>query len=105
MPNNQYRTRGGHEAKFKIDMGLKYRIRKITPTECLRFMDVDECHIKTLTTTMEIAKNGKQKQMLSNSALYRLAGNSIVVSVMERLFENLFFPSEDAERGDQLQLF
>lgn len=72
-------------------------IRRLTPYECLRFMDVDEKHIQTLTSKY----NGKQ--IISDSKLYQLAGNSIVVSCLEYIFENLFFPKQ--ETGDQLKLF
>lgn len=72
-------------------------IRTLTPHECLRFMDVDEKHIQTLTS------KDKGKQIISDSKLYQLAGNSIVVSCLEGIFENLFFPKQ--ETGDQLKLF
>lgn len=54
-----------------------YRIRKLTPKECFRLMGVkDEDFDK-------IAKNQ------SNSSLYHLAGDSIVVNVLMAIFENL----------------
>lgn len=53
------------------------RIRKLTPLECLRLMGVsDEDAHKMLKTC-------------SNSQCYKAAGNSIVVDVMEKMFENL----------------
>lgn len=49
-------------------------------------------------------KNEKGEQLISNSRLYHLAGNSIVVSCMAEMFEGLFYGSEPVE-GEQLLLF
>lgn len=54
------------------------RIRKLTPREALRLMDVSESDIDIITSTV------------SNAQAYKLAGNSIVVSVLEAIFRNLF---------------
>ena len=59
------------------------RIRKLTPRECFRLMDVDEQHIDMLLNAG-----------ISNSRLYQLAGNSIVVACMEGIFYNLFREEE-----------
>jgi DNA (cytosine-5)-methyltransferase 1 len=59
----------------------KYRIRKLTPRECFRLMDVDENVIDTI-----------QAAGISNSQQYKLAGNSIVVACLEKIFEQMFFP-------------
>lgn len=56
-----------------------YRVRKLTPTECLRLMCVSDEDIKKL-------KNCG----LSNSALYKLAGNSICVCCLESIFAQMF---------------
>lgn len=85
--------------------GYSFDIRKLTPRECLRLMDVDDRHIDTLIGARETMKNGKERQAISNSALYRLAGNSIVVNCMTLMFENLFFPQIEPTTGDQLKLF
>lgn len=56
----------------------QYRIRKLTPLECFRLMDVkDEDFYKAQAVN-------------SNSQLYKQAGNSIVVSVLEEIFRNMF---------------
>lgn len=55
------------------------RIRKLTPREALRLMDVSESDIDIITSTV------------SNAQAYKLAGNSIVVSVLEAIFRNLFW--------------
>ena len=46
-----------------------------------------------------------ERQAISNSALYRLAGNSIVVNCMTLMFENLFYPDTEPTTGDKLKLF
>lgn len=79
--------------------GKKLRIRKLTPRECFRLMDVPEEKINAM-----MSKNEKGEQIISNSQLYKLAGNSIVVSCMEHMFRNLFYGSEP-EEGTQLFLF
>lgn len=55
------------------------RIRKLTPKECFRLMDVDEHQIDKLINSN-----------ISNTQLYKLAGNSIVVACLENIFRNLF---------------
>lgn len=85
--------------------GYSFDIRKLTPRECLRLMDVDDRHIDTLIGARETMKNGKERQAISNSALYRLAGNSIVVNCMTLMFENLFYLQTEPTTGDQLKLF
>ena len=74
-------------------------------SQCLRLMDVDDRHIDTLIGARETMKNGKERQAISNSALYRLAGNSIVVNCMTLMFENLLYPDTEPTTGDQLKLF
>jgi site-specific DNA-cytosine methylase len=69
------------------------RLRKLTPRECLRLMDVDEANIDKMLTAG-----------ISDSQLYRMAGNSIVVACMEGIFRNLFSTEEQEQEG-QLTLF
>lgn len=62
----------------KCTMTQDMRIRKLTPKECWRLMgfadtDIDKC----------IAAG------ISNTQLYKQAGNSIVVNVLENLFKNI----------------
>lgn len=55
-----------------------YRIRKLTPKECWRLMGFsDEAFHKA-------------EAINSNSQLYKQAGNSIVVPVLEAIFAQLF---------------
>lgn len=71
--------------------GKKVYIRKLTPRECFRLMDVTEENIDK----MMLPKDENGKPVISNTQLYKLAGNSIVVSCMEYMFRNLLFgPSE-----------
>lgn len=55
-----------------------YRIRKLTPLECWRLMGFGDKEFY------------KAEKVCSNSQLYKQAGNSIVVNVMEEIFKNLF---------------
>lgn len=69
------------------------RLRKLTPRECLRLMNVDEENIDKMLSAG-----------ISDSQLYRMAGNSIVVACMEKMFYNLF-SNEEPEQTGQLTLF
>ena len=66
------------------------RLRKLTPRECLRLMDVPEDKI-------DIMLNAG----ISDSQLYKMAGNSIVVACMRGIFRNLFL----SEKEESLTLF
>lgn len=55
------------------------KIRKLTPKECFRLMGFDDADVDLLI------KNG-----ISNTQLYKMAGNSIVVNVLEFLFCQIF---------------
>lgn len=83
-------TVGGGGLEPKITDLMNYRIRKLTPTECWRLMgftdeDINKC----------IAGG------LSNAQLYKQAGNSIVVQVLEKLLKALF----DQTENEDLQKF
>ena len=56
-----------------------FRIRKLTPRECFRLMGVHEPDIDILLHSG-----------ISNSQLYKLAGNSIVVNCLAAIFRQLF---------------
>lgn len=85
----------------------QYRIRKLTPRECWRLMGVRDYQFDKLHD-------------ISNSQLYKLAGNSIVVDVLMEIFRNLFIPGvkmtvkewadiekqiDDAYKGDKDDCF
>lgn len=75
------RTNVANQVYIKIyDMAKHYRIRKLTPTECLRLMGVNDENITKM--------NGAG---ISDSQLYKMAGNSIVVPVLEGIFRNMNF--------------
>ena len=63
-----------------------YRIRKLTPRECWRLMGVRDEQFDRL-------------HGISNSQLYKLAGNSIVVDVLEAIFKNLLMPETTQTKG------
>ena len=54
------------------------RIRKLTPKECWRLMGFDDEDFE------------KAEKVCSNTQLYKQAGNSIVVNVLEAIFKTLF---------------
>lgn len=75
------------------------RIRKLTPREAFRLMDVEDKDID------KIMDSG-----VSNSSCYKLAGNSIVVSCMFHIFKNLFIEQtlnagNKQRKPEQLNLF
>ena len=70
-------TMQGGDLEPKI--ATRTRLRKLTPRECLRLMDVSDIDIDTI-----------QSAGISNSQQYKLAGNSIVVACMTEIFKKLF---------------
>lgn len=68
-------TGGGNVPIFQNNL----RIRKLTPKECWRLMGFDDEDIDKCI-----------KAGISNSQLYKQAGNSIVVNVLEAIFRELF---------------
>ena len=69
------RAKKSDQKILTIDRKLRY----LTPTECFRLMGVSEVYINKI-----------QEIGISNNQQYKLAGNSIVVNVLEKIFENLF---------------
>lgn len=76
---------------INIEPQESYRIRKLTARECWRLMGVKDEQFDRL-------------HGISNSQLYKLAGNSIVVNVLEAIFRNLFI-EKNIEKKEQLDLF
>lgn len=74
-PQNFFDSTSGHRATGVIHGG---RIRKLTPRECFRLMGFTD-------EEFDRASAG-----ISNSQLYKMAGNSIVVNVIEAIFKKLF---------------
>ena len=73
-------------------MPVVMRIRKLTPTETGRLMDLRDDEIKKMYDAG-----------LSNSSLYKLHGNSIVVAVLYHIFRKMFIETE-VERSEPYQL-
>lgn len=79
---------------------LRYRIRKLTPTESFRLMGMDDADIEKIDAyrIKTVLKSGKVKEKpIPKTARYKLAGNSIVVDVLYHLFRNMFIPADTAE--------
>lgn len=57
----------------------EYAVRRMTPKECFRLMGFDDADFELLV------ENG-----ISNTQLYKMAGNSIVVNMLEFLFCQIF---------------
>ena len=71
---------------------MNYRIRKLTPREAFRLMGVSESDIDKI-----------QAAGISNSQQYKMAGNSIVVDVLEHIFRKLFV--DRTKETQQLWMF
>lgn len=75
-------------------MGKKkiYRIRKLTPRECFRLMGVSDSDIDKIQSYPGdgVDENTARQLSISESQQYKLAGNSIVVQVLEGIFTQLF---------------
>lgn len=69
-------TMGGGNTEPKV-LENNYRIRKLTPKECWRLMGFSDEDFE------------KAAKVNSNTQLYKQAGNSIVVNVLEKIFINL----------------
>ena len=103
MNGNVYRTNLSPTLTTNKGEGIKilqnndYRIRKLTPLECWRLMgfrDLDYYAAKSIGT--------------SNAQLYKQAGNSIVVTVLEAIFRQLFLKKHKKKQGiiaEQIRIF
>lgn len=69
IPNGSY--------NYQVNENENVRIRKLTPKECFRLMDFDDEDFE------------KARQVNSDSQLYKQAGNSIVVAVLEAIFKEM----------------
>lgn len=118
------------ERKHQVNLppeleGKEFRIRKLTPRECFRLMGVDDKDIDKIQAfpysslvdhpayskeerfsgMTEKEKRAAMKRSISNSAQYKLAGNSIVVDVLFHIFRKMFIETErDVENGEERQL-
>ena len=62
------------------------RIRKFTPREVLRLMGVRDTNIDVMLTSG-----------VSNSQIYKQAGNSIVVDNLVAIFSQIFYPKQSSQ--------
>jgi len=69
---------GGHREPKIVEFNPNMRIRKLTPKECWRLMGFDDEDIQKCIDVR-----------ISNTQLYKMAGNSIVVDVLEAIFNKL----------------
>lgn len=85
-----------------------YRIRKFTPRECMRLMAVPEADIDLIqhypyvpdgkggwVLPPKMTEQEAKKLKISESQQYRMAGNSIVVQVLEAIFTQMFRDDSD----------
>lgn len=86
-------TCGGGNQEIKVvimdDKTKNHRIRKLTPLECWRLMGFDDEDFR------------KAEAVNSNTQLYKQAGNSIVVNVLEGILANLLLPQKPQQRMAQ----
>lgn len=60
-----------------------FMIRRLTPRECMRLMGFKDCQIDKLYSLG-----------ISDTQMYKMAGNSIIVDVLEYIFRNLFLKGD-----------
>lgn len=86
-------TCGGGNQEIKVvimdDKTKNHRIRKLTPLECWRLMGFDDEDFR------------KAEAVNSNTQLYKQAGNSIVVNVLEGILANLLLPQKPQDKMAQ----
>ena len=75
----------GGSYRYAVDEAQSMRIRKLTPKECFRLMGFDDESFH------------RAEAVNSNTQLYKQAGNSIVVDVLEHLFRNLLNESGEID--------
>lgn len=79
MQGQKFTTRGrGHREPKIAEGGLQYRIRKLTPRECMRLQGFPESATDLLYT------NG-----FSDSRVYKFAGNAVTTTIIKALAERL----------------
>lgn len=108
-PNMEYKQNPTKEDLIEY-FGQRIKIRKMHESEALRLMDVDDSDIEKIMNATETVKmkDGtiKTKKAISKTAVYRLAGNSIVVSCLYHIFRTMFIPNQpENEQPTQLTLF
>ena len=85
-------TTDGSSPKHNNRVSNGLRIRKLTPRECWRLMGFDDQAFD------------QAEKVCSNSQLYKQAGNSIVVDVLEKILTNLLINPQKLEK-EQMSIF
>lgn len=85
-------TTDGSSPKHNNRVSNGLRIRKLTPRECWRLMGFDD------------EAFDQAEKVCSNSQLYKQAGNSIVVDVLEKILTNLLINPQKLEK-EQMSIF
>ena len=82
-------AQGGNRQPLVVD-NVKWRVRKLTPKECWRLMSFsdDDCN--------------RASKYVSDSSLYKQAGNSIVTSCLVAIFYSLLFNDNSANWSDYI---
>ena len=82
-------AQGGNRQPLVVD-NIKWRIRKLTPKECWRLMNFsdEDCN--------------RASKYVSDSALYKQAGNSIVTSCLVAIFYSLLFNDGSTKWSDYI---
>lgn len=82
-------AQGGNRQPLVVD-NVKWRIRKLTPKECWRLMSFsdDDCN--------------RASKYVSDSSLYKQAGNSIVTSCLVAIFYSLLFNDNSTNWSDYI---
>lgn len=82
-------AQGGNRQPLVVD-NIKWRIRKLTPKECWRLMSFsdEDCN--------------RASKYVSDSALYKQAGNSIVTSCLVAIFYSLLFNDNSTKWSDYI---
>lgn len=82
-------AQGGNRQPLVVD-NVKWRIRKLTPKECWRLMSFsdEDCN--------------RASKYVSDSALYKQAGNSIVTSCLVAIFYSLLFNDSSTKWSDYI---
>lgn len=82
-------AQGGNRQPLVVD-NVKWRIRKLTPKECWRLMGFSDKDCD------------RASKYVSDSALYKQAGNSIVTSCLVAIFYSLLFKDSSSKWSDYI---
>lgn len=82
-------AQGGNRQPLVVD-NVKWRIRKLTPKECWRLMGFSDKDCDSAS------------KYVSDSALYKQAGNSIVTSCLVAIFYSLLFKDSSTKWSDYI---